>query len=130
MWKTALIVGLGGFLGANLRYWLGGWLANRFGLLFPIETMLINISGSFVLGLFMTLALHSSWAPEWRHLVAVGFLGAFTTYSTYEYESFRLIQEGLWLKAFLNLFGSLVLGLIAVALGVAVARWLIGGVEP
>ncbi|GIV13697.1 MAG: putative fluoride ion transporter CrcB [Fimbriimonadales bacterium] len=130
MWKTTLIVGIGGFLGANLRYWVGGWLADRFGLLFPVETMLINITGSFLLGAFMTLALHFTWSPEWRQLVAIGFLGAFTTYSTYEYESFRLIQEGFWLKAFLNLFGSLVLGLIAVFLGVAVARWLIGGVEP
>lgn len=130
MWKTILIVGIGGFLGANLRYWVGGWLADRFGLLFPVETMLINIAGSFLLGAFMTLALHFPWSPEWRQLVAIGFLGSFTTYSTYEYESFRLLQEGLWLKAFLNLFGSLVLGLIAVFLGVAVARWLTGGVEP
>lgn len=130
MWKTALIVGIGGFLGANLCYWLGGWIAARFGLLFPIETMLINVSGSFLLGLFMTLALHFPWSPEWRQLIAIGFIGSFTTYSTYEYESLRLILEGSWLKACLNLFGSLVLGLIAVSLGVVVARWLIGGVEP
>jgi CrcB protein len=130
MLRTALLIGLGGFVGANLRYWLGGWIAQKIGVLFPIETMLINISGSFLLGLFMTLALHYTWSPEWRQVVAIGFIGSFTTYSTYEYESLRLLQEGAWFKAGLNLFGSLVLGLIAVFLGVALGRLLIGGTEP
>jgi len=130
MLRTALLIGLGGFVGANLRYWLGGWIAQKIGVLFPIETMLINLSGSFLLGLFMTLALHYTWSPEWRQVIAIGFLGSFTTYSTYEYESLRLLQEGAWVKAGLNLFGSLVLGLIAVFLGVALGRLLIGGTEP
>jgi CrcB protein len=130
MLRTALLISLGSFVGANLRYWLGGWIAQKIGVLFPIETMLINISGSFLLGLFMTLALHYTWSPEWRQAIAIGFLGSFTTYSTYEYESLRLLQEGAWVKAGLNLFGSLVLGLIAVLLGVALGRLLIGGTEP
>jgi CrcB protein len=130
MLRTALLIGLGGFVGANLRYWLGGWIAQKIGVLFPIETMLINLSGSFLLGLFMTLALHYTWSPEWRQVVAIGFIGSFTTYSTYEYESLRLLQEGAWVKAGLNLFGSLVLGLVAVILGVALGRLLIGGTEP
>jgi CrcB protein len=130
MLRTALLIGLGGFVGANLRYWLGGWIAQKIGVLFPIETMLINLSGSFLLGLFMTLALHYTWSPEWRQVVAIGFIGSFTTYSTYEYESLRLLQEGAWVKAGLNLFGSLMLGLIAVFLGVALGRLLIGGTEP
>ena len=130
MLRTALLIGLGGFVGANLRYWLGGWIAQKIGVLFPIETMLINLSGSFLLGLFMTLALHYTWSPEWRQAIAIGFLGSFTTYSTYEYESLRLLQEGAWVKAGLSLFGSLVLGLIAVFLGVALGRLLIGGTEP
>jgi CrcB protein len=130
MLRTALLIGLGGFVGANLRYWLGGWIAQKIGVLFPIETMLINISGSFALGLFMTLALHYTWSPEWRQVVAIGFIGSFTTYSTYEYESLRLLQEGAWVKAGLNLFGSLALGLIAVILGVVLGRLLIGGTEP
>lgn len=130
MWRTILLIGLGGFIGANLRYWIGGWIAQKAGVLFPIETMLINVAGSFLLGLFMTLALHYTWSPEWRQAVAVGFLGSLTTYSTYEYESLRLLQQGLWFKAGLNLLGSLVLGLIAVALGVLLGRWLIGGAEP
>ena len=130
MLRTALLIGLGGFVGANLRYWLGGWIAQKIGVLFPIETMLINLSGSFLLGLFMTLALHYTWSPEWRQVVAIGFIGSFTTYSTYEYESLRLLQEGAWVKAGLNLFGSLALGLIAVILGVALGRLLIGGTEP
>jgi protein CrcB len=117
MLRTALLIGLGGFVGANLRYWLGGWIAQKIGVLFPIETMLINLSGSFLLGLFMTLALHYTWSPEWRQVVAIGFIGSFTTYSTYEYESLRLLQEGAWVKAGLNLFGSLVLGLISCDFG-------------
>jgi PII-like signaling protein len=68
MLRTALLIGLGGFVGANLRYWLGGWIAQKIGVLFPIETMLINLSGSFLLGLFMTLALHYTWSPEWRQV--------------------------------------------------------------
>lgn len=130
MLRTALLIGLGGFVGANLRYWLGGWMAQRFSILFPLETMLINIVGSFLLGLFMTLALHYTWAPEWRQAIAIGGIGSFTTYSTYEYESLRLLQEGAWMKAGLNLFGSLVLGLMAVIAGVALGRLLIGGTEP
>lgn len=130
MLRATLLVGLGGFVGANLRYWLGGWIAQKIGVEFPIETMLINISGSFLLGLFMMLALHYTWSPEWRQAIAYGFLGSFTTYSTYEYESLHLLERGLWFKAGLNLFGSLALGLIAVALGVALGRWLIGGSEP
>ncbi|MCS6923885.1 MAG: fluoride efflux transporter CrcB [Fimbriimonadales bacterium] len=130
MWRTILLIGLGGFIGANLRYWIGGWIAQKAGVLFPIETMLINVAGSFLLGLFMTLSLHYTWSPEWRQAVAVGFLGSLTTYSTYEYESLRLLQQGLWFKAGLNLLGSLVLGLVAVALGVLLGRWLIGGAKP
>ena len=89
MLRTALLIGLGGFVGANLRYWLGGWIAQKIGVLFPIETMLINLSGSFLLGLFMTLALHFPWSPEWRQLIAIGFIGSFTTYSTYEQKQDR-----------------------------------------
>ncbi len=129
MLRTTLLIGIGGFVGANLRYWIGGWVAQRAGVLFPVETMLINVAGSFLLGLFMTLALHYVWAPEWRQVIAIGCIGSFTTYSTYEYESLRLLQQGLWWQAGLNLLGSLVLGLIAVALGVLLGRWLIGGTD-
>ncbi|MFN4033062.1 MAG: fluoride efflux transporter CrcB [Fimbriimonadales bacterium] len=129
MLRTTLLIGIGGFVGANLRYWIGGWVAQRASVLFPVETMLINVVGSFLLGLFMTLALHYVWAPEWRQVIAIGGIGSFTTYSTYEYESLRLLQQGLWWQAGLNLFGSLVLGLIAVTLGVLLGRRLIGGTD-
>lgn len=130
VWRTILMIGVGGALGALSRYLLGGWIASRFGLLFPIETMLINISGSFLLGLFVTLALHLPISVEWRQAVAVGFIGSFTTFSTYEYEGLILLQQGQYLKAGVYLLGSLLIGLGAVALGVAFGRWIIGGVEP
>src|SRR5262249_50937923 len=79
-------VGLGGFLGANARYWLGGWVAERWGTDFPWATFVINISGSFILGLFMTLITERyafPHAPTLRLVVAIGFVGAYTTFSTF-----------------------------------------------
>src|SRR5438067_7678236 len=83
-------VGLGGFLGANARYWVGGWIQDRWGADFPWSTFVINITGSFILGLFVTLtterfALRN--APALRLLVAIGFVGAYTTFSTFEFET-------------------------------------------
>lgn len=118
-------VGLGGFLGANARYWLGGWIAARWGTGFPWATFVINITGSFVLGLFVTLiterfvVLH---APTLRLLVAVGFIGAYTTFSTFEFETLELVETATWLRACANAFGSLFVGFAAVWLGVLLAR--------
>lgn len=114
-----LWVGLGGFLGANARYLLGGVIASRFGTAFPLGTFIINITGSFLLGLFLAYAEPRQWlGPSWRLLIAVGFMGAYTTFSTFTYESFRLMQSGEYLLATLNLGGSLVTGLLAVFAGV------------
>jgi CrcB protein len=121
-------VGLGGFLGANARYWLGGWVSDRWGTSFPWATFVINVSGSFLLGLFVVLVGRRSFvtrAPELRLLIAVGFLGAYTTFSTFEYETLSLVGEGARLRAFGNALGSLVAGLGAVWLGVALGRVLL-----
>jgi fluoride exporter len=115
-----LWVGLGGFVGANARYLLGGWVASRFGATFPYGTYVINISGSFILGFFLTFAEDRAWvAPSLRLLFAVGFVGAYTTFSTFEYESIRLLQERELLLAGLYLIGSVLTGGIAVVLGMA-----------
>src|SRR5207249_11957345 len=96
-------VGLGGFLGANARYWLGGWIQARWGTGFPWSTFVINITGSFILGLFMTLTTERFAprnAPALRLLVAIGFVGAYTTFSAFEFETLVLVETATWLRAF------------------------------
>lgn len=123
--EKTLWVGLGGFLGANARYWLGGWIQDRWGSAFPWSTFVINITGSFVLGLFVTLLTDRfavPRAPMLRLVIAVGFVGAYTTFSTFELETLNLVTTGAWLQAFGNAFGSLVAGFAAVWLGAVLGR--------
>ena len=118
-----LLISAGAVLGANTRYWLGTWAAQKWGAAFPFGTLLINITGSFLLGLFMALATERFLIdPRWRLLVAVGFFGAYTTFSTFTYESFNLIFKGQWLPGLVNLLGSSLLGLAAAGLGVYLGK--------
>ncbi|MBI5017876.1 MAG: fluoride efflux transporter CrcB [Deltaproteobacteria bacterium] len=119
-----LWVGLGGFLGANARFVATNLARKLLGIGFPYGTFAINVTGSFLLGVILTLlgqrALpHSN---EIRLAVAVGFLGAYTTFSTFEFECHALLEDGEWALALLNMFGSLFLGLLAVRLGMVLAR--------
>jgi fluoride exporter len=117
------MISLGAILGANTRYWIGTWAAEKFGSAFPYGTMIINLTGSFFIGFFLTLATERlALDPRWRYLVVVGFLGAYTTFSTFTFESFKLIDQGQWLLAFLNVLGSTVLGIILIGLGVFAAK--------
>lgn len=125
-----LVVGAGGFVGANARYLLGGWVQQRWGTAFPWGTLVINVLGCFVLGAFATLAMRFAWDETWRLFVAIGFVGAFTTFSTFEYETLQLVAEGRqYGAAALNTVGSVVVGFGAAYLGVVGARLLlaIGG---
>jgi CrcB protein len=118
-----LLVGLGGFLGANARYILGAWLATRFNTTFPIETLIINITGSFILACFLALATtRFNWPPSYRLLLAVGFVGSYTTFSTFTYESLSLLDQGDLRYFLLNVVGSALLGLFAGYLGLVVGR--------
>jgi CrcB protein len=118
-----LWIGLGGFLGANARYLLQQWAAHQWGPDFPYGTMLVNISGSFTIGLFLTLATEQLVvSPEVRLFVAVGFLGGFTTFSSFSFETLRLIAQGGWWAAGLNFIGNIVLGFGGVLLGVLLAH--------
>jgi fluoride exporter len=114
-----LVIGIGGFLGANARYLVAGWAAQRFGTTFPYGTFIINVSGSFILGLFLVLLQERTFIhPNYRLFFAVGFLGAYTTFSTFTYESLRLLQDGSILLGLTNIFASVVVGLLGVVLGV------------
>lgn len=120
--REMLCVGLGGFLGANARYLLAGWAADRFGVTFPYGTFTINISGSFILGLILGGLEARTLSPLFRLTTAVGFLGAYTTFSTFTYETMRLIEEGDLLLAAINAGGSLVVGVGATLLGLLAGR--------
>lgn len=118
-----LMIGIGGFLGANTRYLLGRWIDSRYGSAFPLGTFIINVSGSFLLALFMTLTTERvPLDPRWRFLIAVGFFGSYTTFSTFSVETFRLLESGAWGLAFGNAFGSLLCGLLGAWSGVMIAR--------
>src|SRR5205085_57949 len=97
--QKTLWVGLGGFLGANARYWIGLWIQARWGSSFPWSTFVINITGSFILGLFLTLVTGRyavPGTPVLRLAVAIGFVGAYTTFSTFEFETFALVGMRTW----------------------------------
>ena len=118
-----LIIGLGGFLGANLRYAVATWAAEKWGASFPWGTLLINVTGSLVLGVFLAaITSRLSIDPRWRLFFAIGFLGAYTTFSTYTYETMQLVLAGSWWPGLLNLAASNLLGLGACLLGVAIGR--------
>jgi CrcB protein len=120
---TFLIISLGAILGANCRYWIGGWAVERLGTTFPYGNLIINLSGSFILGLFMTLISDRFLVnPHWRVLVAIGFLGSYTTFSSYTYESVNLMLSGQYGSGLLNLFGSSFLGGLAVLFGIWIGR--------
>ena len=113
-----LMIGIGGFLGANARYVVGGWITRQWGTQFPWGTFVINVTGSFLLGLLMaSLNTRPLASPHYRLFFAVGFLGAYTTFSTFSYETLRLAQDQGLVAALLNITGSVVLGLVGVSLG-------------
>src|SRR5690348_6809915 len=109
---TILVIALGAALGANLRYALSIWAAQRWGTAFPYGTLLINVLGSFAIGVVMVLfTTRLTGGNVWRLLIVTGFLGGFTTFSTFSYETYGLLVAGSWLEASLNMLGSVGLGM-------------------
>ena len=118
---TLLLVGLGGFIGAILRYVLGGWIQNGF-VNFPVGTLTINTTGSFFIGLIMYLSEYQGlFSDETRIFLTIGVLGGYTTLSTFGYESFRLLDDSKFTLMAINVVSTVVLSLLAVYLGKVVA---------
>ena len=117
------IIGIGGFLGAITRYVVSAWIGQRWGRSFPLGTFAINVSGSFLIGLLMSLFTERFMVnPQWRLFLTVGFLGAYTTFSTFEYETGTLLKDGEWLVAALNIGLSVVAGFAALKIGEIISK--------
>jgi CrcB protein len=118
-----LVVSLGAIVGANARYLLSRYAAKFLGPAFPYGTLFINVSGSLIVGFFMIWATERVLLdPRWRLLVVVGFCGAFTTFSSYAFESMAFYEQGQWLLMFTNIFTNNMLCLLAALAGMAIAR--------
>ena len=118
-----LLVGLGGFAGAVARWLVDGWVSERIPSAFPLGTLIVNLTGSFLLGVLFAWVIERNVLPaDVRAPVMIGFIGAYTTFSTFVLESWRLVEDGAWALATANLVGSVVLGLVAVVAGLAVGR--------
>jgi CrcB protein len=121
---TLILVGAGGFFGAIARYSLDGWVSRVTGGGFPWGTLVVNVSGSFVLGVLFALTVERGiLAPEVRAPLMIGFVGAYTTFSTLMLETWRLAEVGDMVPAFANIGVSVLLGLVAVAVGLGVGRF-------
>jgi len=123
-WTKVIVLSAGGAVGVNARYWLGVWMNKWASPHFPWATVTINVSGSFLIGV-LTIAL-TRWLPHQnlRLLVVTGFLGGYTTFSTFEYDSATLWERGETRLVAINMAGSVVAGFVAVLLGIALARGL------
>lgn len=124
MWEI-LIVALGGGIGAVSRYLTSNWAIARLGTDFPYGTLIVNIVGCFIIGLFMALAVDRlNISPYWRLFVTVGFLGGLTTFSSFSYETLNLLENSMLLPAFYNIGLNLFGGLGAAWLGVGLVKFI------
>ncbi|KXG76645.1 putative fluoride ion transporter CrcB [Fervidicola ferrireducens] len=118
-----LFIALGGAAGALFRYFMSVWLNDKITTVFPIGTLVVNLLGSFLVGLIYSISMNFIVPVAiFRSLIMVGFLGAFTTFSTFSLETLLLIHEGSFAMAFLNMLANILGGLIAVFLGISVTN--------
>lgn len=118
----SILVMVGGGLGSLARYWVGTAVVQRFGTVFPAGTLLINVAGSFVLGVLFALGVLSLVGSRTRLLLGAGFCGGFTTFSTFSVESLNLLQKGSVLPAIVYLLGNVLGGLAAAWLGFGLTK--------
>ncbi len=126
VWNRMLVLSIGGALGVNARYWLSVALTRWTGPRFPWATFAINVTGSFAIGVLAVVLAHRWPHPLGRLFIVVGFLGGYTTFSSFAFESFTLWEKGDRGLSLANTFGSVVAGTAAVVVGVAVGRALVG----
>ena len=118
-------ISLGAIVGASARYFVSGFVARHLSTIFPYGTLIINITGSLILGFFLVYSSERALLdPRWRLLVAIGFCGSYTTFSSYAFESFALMEQSQWLMLGLNIVGSNALCLAAVLAGAVLAKGL------
>src|SRR5579885_2904221 len=116
--SAVFYVSLGAIAGANARYLVGLWAADRLGAAFPYGTLIVNVTDAFLVGLFLTFLTDRLIAePAWRLVLVTGFCGGYTTFSTYTFEALTLVRQGTYGAAALYVLGSVVLGLVAVVGG-------------
>ena len=121
--KDFLAISVAAILGANLRYILGRLALRKFGPIFPYGTLIINVVGSFMVGVFVIWTTERVLVdPRWRLLVVVGFCGSFTTFSSYAFETMSFLEQGQWGLMLANIFSNNLLCLAAALAGMAVAR--------
>lgn len=120
-------ISAGGAVGTAARYLLSGWLLGVLGPAFPYGTLAVNVIGSFLLGVIMHVGLTTSLlSPDARLVLGTGVMGGFTTYSTFNYETLRYLQDGAWAMAGLDVLATLLVCLAAGAAGIAAARLIVG----
>ena len=122
MFRTILIVGSGGFIGSVMRYLLQVFIENKLLSTFPLATMIANIAGSLLIGIVFALAEKQIMNSEWRIFLSVGICGGFTTFSAFAFNNFNMIKEHTWNQLFLNIGGTMILGILAVYLGIILVR--------
>ena len=118
-----LLIAVGGALGSIARYWVGSTIAGRMGTRFPYGTFVINLTACIIIGFSLTyLGKRAGLSPAWRFLIPIGFIGAYSTFSTYEWETLTTLRSGAFALAALYAVGSLILGLVATWGGAALAE--------
>jgi len=118
-----LAISAGAVAGANLRYWMSRYAVRLLGPVFPYGTLTINVLGSFVLGFFLVWTTERAVLdPRWRLLIAVGFCGGYTTFSSYAYETMAFFEQGQWMLLTANFVSNNLLACAAVLAGMALAR--------
>jgi CrcB protein len=110
-----LFIAIGGALGSIARFWVGSTIAGRMGIRFPYGTLIVNITACLIIGFSLTyMGRRADLNPAWRYLIPIGFIGAYSTFSTYEWETLSTMRSGAFVLAALYAGGSFILGLIAV----------------
>ncbi len=121
--KTILVIGLGGAIGSISRYLVGGYISRHIATTFPMGTLVVNITGCFIIGLLFGLANRYAWLTlEWRLFLITGICGGYTTFSSFSYEGVELFRQGNYIYFLMYVLFSVILGLLATVGGAALTR--------